>query len=1441
MFESKSIRYMSPLTLLGLAACSSGGNNVAQNFNIGGNAVKGPLQGATAFLDANNNNTLDAGETSVTTLADGSYILSSNSATARVVVISTDETIDTSSGAAVSNLVMSAPAGASVVTPLTTLIDASDDLTVEELKIALGVDVDPLTFNPFAAGVDADDAVAAEKAAQQIASVITTTTKLTGGDGNALTQSVKALAAALDTGARVDLSDATVIEGVIDTAATAQNVTISAANKTAVAKSVSNVNKVVEDTLVSGVNLSSSDIKNALATVNQFTEVIAAIDTSALENDIADIAGGFDDIETVKAAVANAAPTDISLSGLLITADSNSIGTALATDADSTDIVYSLAGDDKAFFTIDADTGAISVDKTVDGYADKSEFSIVVKATDYTDANDNDKFDAGDTKGKSYVESFTIAKQNPDALVISDALTLNDYDVANNSQATADDTSLTGTVSDGTFFVASDAVKLNLKNLEALANGTGGSAPSFTLTLADLPDTAGETKTATFNVTLVDGSDSSIDEGERVISLDFTMEYSSDGTDLTLGLPAQTVTGYFVRSDGTKVEIEASNASADALVLSGGSLNAPSTLDLKVSSLIDLAKEYASVDLLKAGEFNLSVTATDGIALQSSGGEAISKVEMGINIVDEGEIFQASANSVTLSMGGDIPDESYALEASGGVLSVTDAIELEQSQVKAMASGAETFPDISLALSKLANTDSTAKVRLSLIDGSDATVSTGERSISFDVDLNWDASESTFTLDSGTINGTVVRSSGDEVAVTLTNADADVLSVSSGSNSVSGASLSVKLDQLVKASSDFASIDLLSNGNYTLQVETLSGIQLFDATGEEINKVQATIAVVKDAPLDIDLEVKEVSEAAVADAVIGSLSAESSEGAASDVTYEIVDNDSDATNNAFKISGGNLVVDNADILNYEENTSVEVKIKATSGERSGTETFAVSVTDANDAPVAPTALTFSVGAGAAQDAEVGYTFTATDEDGDTLAYTIKSQKDSQDADVSLFAIDAATGVVTAAAAIANSDAGDYSLVIGFTDNEGGQGTATVTATIVDNIPPVVSNSDDALTATLSEDAAAGAAVFSITGTDEDGEDSKITFDISGNDKFEVNSTTGAVTLKSALDYETTSSETFNIFAIDEEGTRSDAKVVTVTVTDANDAPAISSGTTGADLNETALKGAAVYTTVASDPDDGDTITYSLSGTDAESFAISSAGAVTLNGSLDYETKSTYEFNVVATDADGSTDTVAVTGNVVDRPEHPFSVSKEILLQDAGSDITVDVGGSPVVVGKYKDGASGETGDLMLTITASNSALDTSFSDYESIEIVNMNIDVVSDDISDPADVVVMQTLKGAGSDSVFNTLNSDVQIASPNGDFDVGTTGVYMVDTDDVELFYFVLDSSKLTALTTETTFDVLISGEYSITDKGADISTGDDDITQTVTLDPFVYTLDIA
>ena len=1427
MENSNKIRFLSPLGLLALAACSRSGDGDAgagNNFNLNGFVSKGPLKGATAFIDLNNNNSLDAGETSVTTLADGSYLLSSSTATARVVAISTDATVDMSSGAAVGNLTLTAPAGATMVTPLTTLVDQSPDLTVEELKTALGITVDPLTFNPFAAGADADQAVAAEKAAQQITGVLTTTTKLTGGDAAAFSAAVKGLAAALDTGAAVNLADAAVITSVLDSAALETGKTISDANKQKFAASIANVNQVLEDVLVSGVNLSSSDIKNALATVNQFSETVAALDTSDLSVDLADAAfGGFDDIETVKSALSNPAPTDISMSGLLISSDSNTIGTASATDLDSngdanTDIVFSLLGDDKAFFSIDQNTGVLTVDKTVAGYDDKSSFSIVIKATDYADADNDNAYDAGEVKGKSYVEAFTIVKQNPDALVVANALTLNDFDLANSSVATADNTQLSGTVSDGTFYVASAAVKLNLKNLEALANGTGGSAPSLTLTLADLPDTAGETKTAKFNVTLVDGTDSSADASERVISLDFEMGYKSDGTDLTLTLPVQTVSGYYITSDGTKVEIEANNADVDALILAGGTLNSPSTLDLKVSSLIDLAKEYASVDLLKAGEFHLSVTATDGIELQSAGGDAITKVEMGINIVDEGEIFQASSNAVTLSMGGEGADESYAAVASGGVLSVSDAIEIEAGQVKAMAAGNASFPTISLGLSKVANTDTTAKLKLSLIDGSDATIGTGERAISFDVELGWDASEGTLNLAEGDISGEITTSDGTKVDVTLPNADADVLAVTAGANSVSGSSLSVKLDALIKASADFASIDLLSTGNYTLQVETVSGLQLFDATGEEINKVQATVSVVKDAPLDLSLSAQSVGEDAVSGDVIGTLSV-----AADGVTYSIVDNDSDATNNPFKISGSQLVVDNADQLNFEDATSKTVKISASNSERTGVETFSISVTDANDAPVAPTALAFSIGAGAAKDASTGYTFTATDEDKDAaLTYTILSQKDASGSDVTFFAINSATGEVTAAKALANGDAGLYDIKVGFSDGTA-DGDATVKATIVDNIPPIVSN--ETLTATLAEDAAAGTAVFSITATDEDGDDTKITFDITGNDKFEVNAATGAVTLKTAtLDYETKTSETFNIYAIDDEGTRSDAKEVTVTVSDANDAPSISSGTSGVSLNETALKGATAYTATATDAD-GDDITYSLSGTDAAKFAISSAGVVTLNAAVDYETKATYEFTVTATDPDGLSSTVDVTGAVSDRPEHPFSVKTVTLSQEAGTELASVPGVT------YLDGVTGDAGDIMVTVSASAADLDASFNTYEAIEIVEANFDIGGQTESA---MLVSQSLAGLNTPSWYNSLKQTV--ASPSGNNDVGVTGANMVSgTKSVDLFYFVVDKSKVSELTSDTSFDVTISGTYQLNDTDTANTTLD------VTLDPFVFTLDIA
>src|SRR4026208_1267527 len=93
------------------------------------------------------------------------------------------------------------------------------------------------------------------------------------------------------------------------------------------------------------------------------------------------------------------------------------------------------------------------------------------------------------------------------------------------------------------------------------------------------------------------------------------------------------------------------------------------------------------------------------------------------------------------------------------------------------------------------------------------------------------------------------------------------------------------------------------------------------------------------------------------------------------------------------------------------------------------------------------------------------------------------------------------------------------------------------------------------------------------------------------------------------------------------------------------APAIPSGST-ASVSEGAAANSTVYTAVASDVAGG-AVTYSLTGGDSAAFSIdSSTGVVTINATPNYETKSSYSFDVKASDASGafSTQTITVAGN-----------------------------------------------------------------------------------------------------------------------------------------------------------------------------------------------------
>ena len=131
--------------------------------------------------------------------------------------------------------------------------------------------------------------------------------------------------------------------------------------------------------------------------------------------------------------------------------------------------------------------------------------------------------------------------------------------------------------------------------------------------------------------------------------------------------------------------------------------------------------------------------------------------------------------------------------------------------------------------------------------------------------------------------------------------------------------------------------------------------------------------------------------------------------------------------------------------------------------------------------------------------------------------------------------------------------------------------------------------------------------------------------------FDIDTATGQLMTKAALDYETKSSYMVTVTATDGEDTAS--IMVTITVTDVNEAPEFGATAQRVVAENTAAGeniGAPVEATDAND----ETLTYGLSGQDAGSFDIDTAtGQLMTKAALDYETKSSYMVTVTATDGE----------------------------------------------------------------------------------------------------------------------------------------------------------------------------------------------------------------
>ena len=325
----------------------------------------------------------------------------------------------------------------------------------------------------------------------------------------------------------------------------------------------------------------------------------------------------------------------------------------------------------------------------------------------------------------------------------------------------------------------------------------------------------------------------------------------------------------------------------------------------------------------------------------------------------------------------------------------------------------------------------------------------------------------------------------------------------------------------------------------------------------------------------------------------------------SPVSYSISNSDISIDPN----NGELKFVNSVDIDNQSSYTAT---VTANDGVNSSTQDITISIKPNASAPVFTSSATFS----AAENQTAIDTVTATDDDGDTITFTITGS----DLEIT------PAGVLTFASAPDYETQSSYTATV--TANDGTNATTqtiTVNVTNVNDIAPVFTSS-----ATFSA-AENQTAIDTVTATDSEGD--SVTFIVSGSD-LEI-TPAGVLTFASAPDYETQSSYTATVTASD--GTNPTTQVITVNVTNVNDiAPVFtSSATFSAAENQKAID------TVTATDSEGDSVTFIVSGSDLE---ITPAGVLTFASAPDYETQSSYTATVTASDGTNPT-TQVITVNV----------------------------------------------------------------------------------------------------------------------------------------------------------------------------------------------------
>ncbi|WP_422376319.1 cadherin domain-containing protein [Roseibium sp.] len=908
---------------------------------------------------------------------------------------------------------------------------------------------------------------------------------------------------------------------------------------------------------------------------------------------------------------------------------------ASADVADGATVTYSLLDDSNGLFSIDSETGIVTVAGALDAEA-AGTHDIVVLAT----ASD----------GQTQTETFSIAIRDVNEHDVSPISTVTSANQLSEGasggqeigiEVSASDLDVSDTVSysidDPRFVIDQDGIVSIAENAEFDAETEG--SVTFTVTATS---TDGSTSDQSFTLNIAD-------ENEYAVS-------DVSDSDAAINEIAEDATA------GTQVGVTAFATDADVTDSVSYTVD-DARFSVDENGVVTVA-DGASFDAETEGSIDVTVTATS-----TDGSTSTETFTIAVSDVDESDV---SAVTDTDATDNTIAEDAAAgttvgVKASATDADVTDSVSytvddarfaVDENGVVTVADGAsfdaETEGSIDVTVTATSTDGSTSTdtftIAVSDVDESDVSAVT-----------DTDASDNTIAEDA---------TAGTTVGVTASATDADV--TDSVSYTVDDTRFAVDENGVVTVA-DGASFDAETEGSIDVTVTATS-------TDGSTSTETFTIAV-------SDVDESDVSAVTDTDASDNTIAEDATSGTTVGVTASATDADvtdsvSYTVDDARFSVDENGVVTVADGASFDAETegSIDVTVTATSTDGStSTDTFTIAVSDVDESDVSAVTDTDASDNTIAEDATagttVGVTASATDADvTDSVSYTVDDTR---------FAVDE-NGVVTVAdgASFDAETEGSIDVTVTATSTDGSTSTETFTIAVSDVDESDVSavTDTDATDNTIAEDATAGTTVgVTASATDADVTDS-VSYTVD-DARFAVDEN-GVVTVAdgASFDAETEGSIDVTVTATSTDGsTSTETFTISVSDVDESDVSAVTdTDATDNTIAEDATSGTQVGVTAsATDADVTDSVSYTV---DDARFAVDENGVVTVadGASFDAETEGSIDVTVTATSTDGSTSTETFSIAVSDVDESDVSAvtdtdaSDNTIAEDATAGTTVGV-------------------------------------------------------------------------------------------------------------------------------------------------------------------------